>query len=335
MTAPPKQTSVPKLFAVDDPSWQPFIHFLTASVKDVHPTAESVGGVWLTPERKVNAAKEIAYQQRKFLDFSKTFIDTRPWVTFLTCIKHRHVEDRYELSAASFRDMADKRFWDELTVDVQETRAAAEELLDTGTVEEVKELCEFQTVADKIAIAPETLRKLRDLSARIKIGPKKTWITITCVLVVSAILAGLGAAVFGIKELRSLLFSPAIEHEGLQENLASLAALLGFGGIISAVYCVVKTGGAAANTGRYLGLFMTDIAPCLRLMNVDASSGKDNLDHVEVVISSVSEKYRQLQAKLLTPFLPRDQIIKPAPVAAATADLDRVNAGSSDETRVV
>ena len=78
-----EQTSVPKTIAVGEPSWQPFVHFLTASVKDVHPTAPRVGGVWLSPARKVNAAKEIAYQQRRFLEFGKTFMDSKPTVTLL------------------------------------------------------------------------------------------------------------------------------------------------------------------------------------------------------------------------------------------------------------
>lgn len=105
-----EQTSVAKIFAVGDPSWQPFVHFLTASVKDLHPTATGVSE-WLTPGHKVSTAKEIAYQQRRFLDFSKTFIDSQPSVTLLTCVKHGHVEECYELSATRFPEMMDKRFW--------------------------------------------------------------------------------------------------------------------------------------------------------------------------------------------------------------------------------
>src|ERR1051325_8555939 len=72
-----KQTSVPKVFGPGDPSWQPFVHFLTGSVKAIHPPAPSVAGLWLSPARKVNTAKEVAYQQRKFLDFSKAFMDSQ------------------------------------------------------------------------------------------------------------------------------------------------------------------------------------------------------------------------------------------------------------------
>ena len=292
-----EQTSVPKVFAIGDPSWRPFVHFLTASVKDVHPTAPLVSGVWLSPARKVNAAKEIAYQQRRFLDFSKTFIDSQPWVTLLTCVKHRHVEECYELSAARFPEMADKKFWDDLTVDVQETRAAVEKLLDAKMIEDVKELCDHQKVADKIMMAPETVRKLRDLLA--KIQSKKWWIRVAAVLFVSMILAGAGAAVTGIKELRNLVVDPSTDLRHLQDNLVGLAMWLGFGGAIALIYVMVVT----ARAGLYLALFMSDIAPLLRLAHVDPATCTENLDYVEQVINSVSKRYRYLQGKLLRPFL--------------------------------
>ena len=288
---------------VFDPSWQPFVHFLTASVRDIHPTAAGVSE-WLTPGDKVNTAKEIAYQQRKFVDFTKTLIDTQPWVTFLTCIKHRHIEERYELSAASFPEMADKRFWDELTVDVQETRALAEERLDAGTIEEVKELCEYQSVADKIATAPETLKKLRELSGKIKIKPNNWSIIVGAALLVPAVLALLGTAVIGITELRTLLVSPEANLEDLQNNLTALAVLLGVFPLALLLGGVMEKKRTAAYAAQYMTLFTTDIAPCLRLAHVDPATCTDNLDYVEKVIEYVGERYRYLQEKILQPFLP-------------------------------
>jgi hypothetical protein len=296
--ATPEQTSVPKPLGVGEPSWQPFVHFLTASVKDVHPTAPKVGGIWLSPARKVNAVKEIAYQQRRFVDFGKTLVDTQPWVTLLTCVKHGHVEDCYELSAARFPEMADKKFWDELTVDVQATRAGSEKVLDNVTVQEVKELCECQSVADKLAIAPETLRRLRE--CRRLIESKKSWIKRVSILFAGMILAGIGAAVTGTKELRNLVGDPSINLRPLQDDLVGLAVLLGIGGFITAIYAVVKTGGAAAD---YLALFTMNIAPILRSAGIDPATCTDNLDYVKQVIDSVEERYRYLEKKFLQPFL--------------------------------
>ena len=292
-----EQTTVPKTFAVGDPSWQPFVHFLTASVKDLHPTATGVSE-WLTPGRKVSTAKEIAYQQRRFLDFSKTVIDSQPSVTLLTCLKHGHVEDCYELSAARFPEMMDKRFWDELTVDVQETTAAAEKLLDNQTIEEVKELCECQSIADKLMIAPETLKRLREFRRLIEL--KKAWMKGVWALVAGTILAGVGAAVAGSKELRHLISDPSTNFRHLQNNLVGLAVVLGICGFFTRIYVEIKFERKAA----YLDLFDTNIAPILRSTGIDPTTCTHNLDYVEQVINSVRERYRYLEGKLLRPFLP-------------------------------
>jgi hypothetical protein len=252
--------------------------------------------VWLSPARKVNAAKEIAYQQRRFLDFGKMLIDTQPWVTFLTCVKHRHVEDSYKLSAARFPELADKRFWDELTVDVQATRLAAEERLDPETVNEVKELCDHQNVADKLAIAPETMRRLRDLRAAIE--SKKTWIKRVAALFAGTILAGVGAAVLDIKELRNSVAAGS-DLRDLQDILGFVAVMLGLTGFMTAIYAMVRTTRAA----DYLAVFKMNITPILQLAHVDPATCTDNLDYVEQVINSVAERYRQLQEKFLRSFI--------------------------------
>ena len=54
---------------------------------------------------------------------------------------------------------------------------------------------------------------------------------------------------------------------------------------------------------RYLRIFETTIAPCLRLAHVDPASCIDKLDYVGQVINSVLKAYRYLQEKLLKPFL--------------------------------
>ena len=295
-----ERTSVPKTFAVGDPSWQPFVHFLTASVKDVHPTAPGVGGLWLSPARKVNAAKEIAYQQRRFLDFSKTFIDSQPSVTLLTCVKHRHVEECYELSAARFPEMMDKRFWDELTVDLQETRAATEKLLDNQTIQEVKELCKCQSIADKLTTAPETLKRLRELRRLIEL--KKAWIKGLWALFAGTVLAGVGAAVAGTKELRHLIGDPSTNFRDLQDNLVGLAVVLGICAFITWICVLVKFG----RDTEYRLLFDMNIAPILRSAGIDPTTCIDNLDYVEQVINSVSERYRYLEGKLLRPSLSQE-----------------------------
>src|SRR5262249_54297168 len=163
-----------------------------------------------------------------------------------------------------------KRFWDELTVDLQETRQRTEKLLDTETIDEVNELCDYQSVADKIVIAPETLKRLRYLSTPIE--SKKSWFKIAYALFIGTILAALGAGVIGIKELRNLLVDPATDLKDVQNNLIGLAVLLGLGSAVTFVYGVLVTAQPAARRAQYVGLFTADIEPCLRLAHVDPAT---------------------------------------------------------------
>jgi hypothetical protein len=275
---------------------QPFVHFITASVKDVHPTAPSVGGMWLSPQRKVNTAKEIAYQQRRFLDFSKTLIDTQTWVTFLACVKHQHVANAYQLSAARFPEITDKKFWDELTLDVQATRAEAEKLLDNATIQEVTELCDYQSVADKISIAPETVKELRDLRARFQ-NLTDRWNNLWLLLaVVTAVIGGVAGGLDRHEE----------PERTLRIALIIAAVISGAGAVFLLIRGVISALQEGAQKGlrlRYSQTFESTIAPCLRLAHVDPATCTDNLDYVESVLNSVCERYRHLREKLLQPFL--------------------------------
>jgi hypothetical protein len=277
-----------------DPSWRPFINFLAASVKDVHPTAPAVGGIWLTPARKVREAKEIAYQQRRFLDFGKRVLDRAPWISYLTCIKHNEIATSYDISAAKFPDIGDKMFWDELATDVHKTKTESKARLDEQTVEQVRHLCAYQVLADKILNGAKTIAVLRELRSKIQEDhPTFPWSILTFVSLVAMLIAIAVAAGREKKPGDALWYVVSIT--------LSVIMFVTFFGI--SIYVGVQSGLSEGNRRGYEALFERDVAPCLRLANVDPRDGFNNLEYAGQVLDYLQKNYTYLKTKLLAGFV--------------------------------
>lgn len=289
-----------------DPSFPLFRTFLLTHVAETHPTAADVIGVWFTPNRKVNKSKEIAYQQQRFVEFSKESLATEPWIALITCTKHRQVESHYQISAAHFPDLTDKRFWDTLTADVGQLEAQATSLIDSDTLAEVDALLRYQRAADCIANAPGAMARVRAILAQLpalksKLARTKALTFEACIIfiVLGVGLLILAIAVPGINELR------AVQPQCI------------LGSLVGAVTCFVVggTGISKALAKEQLRLqivqleaeltntYENTIVPCLRLAGADVAACRNDLDQTEKVVNYVVQYFDYLNRKLLGTFL--------------------------------
>jgi hypothetical protein len=212
-------------------------------------------------------------------------------VTYLTCIKHPYVAQQYEVTAASFSEISDKSYWDDLAVDVQSTEAAAKARLDKQTINEVEQLCCYQVLGDKIAKLPTTLRSLREL--RSKFGheiPYKPWVIAWVSLIfVEFLLAG--------------AFGAAEPHSAEQKIYRILLIVVGIAAGISLVMGWI-TGFRNATQRElrksYSKQFEDVVAPCMRLAGADPAMGFDNLEYAQEVAEHVGKTYEHLKTRFLT-----------------------------------
>jgi hypothetical protein len=272
--------------AASDPSWEPFLRYLAASVTDAHPTAPNVRDFF---HHGSKVAKEIAYQQKRFLEFGKALLDSAPWVTYLTCLKHPCVAERYKVAAASFPEISDKSYWDALSVDVQATERTAKARLDEQTVKEVEQLCLYQVLGEKIAEAPKTLLSLRQLRSKFnREVSDKPWQVAWGIALAAELLL---AALYGAAESHSA-------HKAIRLLLILVGIVAGISFIV-ACFVAAYNGSQRGLRKVYVSQFADVIAPCMRLAEIDPAEGFDNLEYAQEVVEYVRKNYEYLKARLL------------------------------------
>ena len=286
----------------NDPSFPLFRTFLSTHVAETHPTAADVIGVWLTPNRKLNQSKEIAYQQQRFMEFSKEYLATEPWLSLIACRKHRQIESHYDLSAARFSDLADKRFWDTLTADVGQQEARALSLVDNETLVDVDSLLRYQRQAECIASASGAVARVGAIQAQLPALRLKLSRTKALSLEAYSMFIFLGVgflvlaiAIPSIKEIRTA--QPLF----IILSLVSAAAGIGIGGSgITKALAKQRLSSQCLELDRELNdLFENTVTPCLHLAGADVAVCRNDLHKTEKFIEYVVKYFDYLNKKLL------------------------------------
>ena len=121
-----------------------------------------VAGTTVSDSQTENTKREELFQQQRLLTLSATYMESAPWISYLTATKHSRFIECYGLTTSAFADFGDKKLVDETARLADELEVKSFGLMDSETRDFVRELISFQgrkeIVESAVSILNEIIR---------------------------------------------------------------------------------------------------------------------------------------------------------------------------------
>jgi hypothetical protein len=137
-----------------------FLHYLMCDLPLGYPLKTSI--TKLLDSSLMSTRRELLHQQNDFLEFSRPYLDTQPWITYLATVKHEAVLVTIPTYASQLVDIVDQLFFSELQQKCKELRAAARERIDEATALTCERLILLQSEAPQIEDALKSINGALD-----------------------------------------------------------------------------------------------------------------------------------------------------------------------------
>jgi hypothetical protein len=119
-----------------------------------------VAGTTVLDSQKEKTKREALFQQQRLLSLSATYMESAPWISYLTATKHSRFMECYGLTTSAFADFGDKKLVDETSRLADELEVQSSALMDSETSKFVRELIRFQERQERVKIAVSILNEM-------------------------------------------------------------------------------------------------------------------------------------------------------------------------------
>jgi hypothetical protein len=133
-----------------------------------------VAGTTVADSGTENAKREALFQQQRLLTLSATYLESAPWISYLTASKHSRFMECFGLTTSAFADFGDKKLVDETGRLADELEVKSSALMDSETRDVLRELIKFSERKDLVSSAISILNEITSSPHRALIHTKLT-----------------------------------------------------------------------------------------------------------------------------------------------------------------
>ena len=117
-----------------------FPDYLLAALPEEYP----IGSIPLSLKMKESHRKELVFLQGKFLETAESYIQNHPQIAFIAAQKHFSLLVAFQTDTTTFREIADKEYFDRVQRDCNEIIQKVSDLLDEETKANCRNLVNIQ-----------------------------------------------------------------------------------------------------------------------------------------------------------------------------------------------